>query len=93
MYCSCLCECCGRQSTLGPVWLHLIAVVAPDGQAPSRIVGHVEDLLVQQFIPEPTIEGLDEGVPGRLAQPDVVRPHIGPTLPFQHNPADPVLSL
>lgn len=54
------------------MWSDDVVVVVPEGELPPRIVQSVEDLLIQQFIAQATVERLDEGVLLRLARIDVM---------------------
>ena len=57
------------QRGMGP---DVVVVVTPQGQLAAGISQAVEDLLVQAFIPQAAVEGLDEAILLRLARVDVV---------------------
>lgn len=49
-----------------------VVVVLPESKRFTRVVERAEQGLVQQLVPEPAVEALDEGVLGRLAGCDVM---------------------
>ena len=69
------------------VWPDRVVVIAPEGQLSACILQAVEDLLVQQLVPQAAVEALDEGVLLRLARIDVVPGHPVLVSPFQNGPA------
>lgn len=54
------------------MWPDVVVVVSPQGQLAAGIGQAVEDLLIQAFVAQATIEGLDEAVLLRLARIDVM---------------------
>ena len=50
----------------------MVVVVSPEGQLPASVCQAVEDLLVETFIAQAAVEGLDIAVLLRLAWIDVV---------------------
>ena len=59
----------------------VVVVIAPDGQILTRIRGAVEDLLVQAFVAQASVEAFDQAILLRFTGVDVVPGHagIGPT--------------
>ena len=68
------------------VWPDRVIVVAPQCQLAPRIIQAVEDLLVQQVVPEAAVEALDKGVLLRLARIDVAPWHLVFVGLFQDGP-------
>ena len=64
----------------------VVVVMAPEGELAPRVGQVLEHLLVQQLVPQPAIEGLDEGVLRWLAGLDVVPFNTGRVLRFQYDP-------
>jgi hypothetical protein len=57
--------------------------MVPDGQRLRCGVKAVEDLLVQEFLPQPVVEALDEAILRLLARRDVVPANAALGLPFE----------
>jgi hypothetical protein len=70
-----------------------IVVVAPEGQLTPSVIQAVEDLLVQKFVPEATVEAFDEGILLGLARVDVVPRHAILVGPFQDGPTGELVSI
>ena len=59
----------------------------PSRQHLSGVGAAVEDLLVEAFVPEFSIEAFNEAILLRLARRDIVPSDTGLVLPFQDRPA------
>lgn len=64
-----------------------IVIVAPEGDLAAGIVQCVGDLLVQQFIAQDTVEGIDKGVLLWFDGIDVVSGDVALPGPFQDRSA------
>ena len=62
----------------------VIVVVAPCGNQMAGMAQGREQVLVEAFVPEPSVEALDEAVLHRFTRRDVVPFHLAILLPFEH---------
>jgi hypothetical protein len=60
------------QAAMGRVWPDLVVVQSPALEQAPRVSEILEDVLVQELVPQMADEALDEGVLLRLAGRDVV---------------------
>jgi hypothetical protein len=72
-----------RQAAMGRVWPDLVVVQPPALKQAPRVSEILEDLLVQELVPQPADEALDEGVLLRLARRDVMPVEPGAVGPRQ----------
>lgn len=63
-----------------------VVTVAPDGQLPAGIGQAVEQFLVEQFIAQRAVEGLDEPILPALARVDVMPLDLVLASPFRNRP-------
>lgn len=54
------------------VWAFGVVVLAPGGQRDAGVMQRREQGLVQEFVPQSTVEAFNEGILGRLSRGDVV---------------------
>ena len=53
------------------VWSEGVVVVLPGAESNASVSERCEECLIEQFIAQPTVEALDEGVPGGSARRNV----------------------
>src|SRR6185437_6880956 len=61
-----------------------IVVLHPIAQSSASVSERCEECFVEQFVAQPTIETLDEGVLGGLSWRDVMPVHMGVLRPAQY---------